>query len=96
MKDYKVSINANCHCTQSECPIKGNCVLCVQNHLIHKRHIPECIENLLRPSIEFLSKQVEFDIKDKRPTKEFWDNFDKAKFVNNSLSNHKNKNEEKK
>ncbi len=53
MKDHDISINEHCPCSQSDCPIRGNCVLCVQNHLEHKRHIPECIQNLLRPAVQW-------------------------------------------
>ena len=87
-KDYKISINNYCPCSQKECPIRGNCVLCVQNHLEHKRHIPECIENLLRPEIAKLAKIVEYSHSDERPDAEFWKTFDKESFLTDSLKRH--------
>ena len=89
MQDFKISMNEHCPCSQSECPILKNCVLCVQNHLVKKHHIPECFQNILRPSIEFLAKQVEFDPKDLRHTIEFWETYDKEKLIERSLNNQK-------
>jgi len=89
MEDHKISINKRCPCTQSQCPIRGNCVLCMQNHLDHKRHIPECIQGQLRPAIESLAKQVELNISEARPEEDFWDNFDTGAFLKGSLDKHK-------
>ena len=89
MKDHKISINKHCPCTQSQCPIRGNCVLCIQNHLDHNRHIPECIQEHLRPAIESLAKQVELNVSEARPEKEFWDDFDSEAFLKGTLDKHK-------
>jgi hypothetical protein len=48
MDDYKFSINKLCSYSQKRCPIRGNCVLCVQNHVAFKGHIPQCFQNLMR------------------------------------------------
>jgi len=88
MKDFDISLNKFCTCTQGGCPIRGNCVLCVQNHLDHKRHIPECIQNLIRPEIQKLSAMVEYQADDTRPEKDFWDTFDKEKFIEESTGKH--------
>jgi len=61
----------------------------MQNHLDHKRHIPECIQGQLRPAIESLAKQVELNISKARPEKDFWDNFDTEAFLKGSLDKHK-------
>jgi hypothetical protein len=89
MKDYKYSIIKNCPCTQKECPIRNNCVLCVSNHLSHKRHIPECMQDILRQDVANLSTKVELDASDIRQTKEFWKSFDKKKFLSESLAKQK-------
>ena len=89
MKDFNISHNKNCPCSQKECPIRGNCVLCIQNHIVHKRHIPECIQNLLRKDIESLSRMVELKTEEQRPDKEFWKSFDKEALVESSLKKHK-------
>ncbi len=89
MQDHNISINKYCPCTQSQCPIRGNCVLCIQNHLDNKNHIPECIQNLIRPAIESLSKQVELKMSDSRPTAEFWSKYDCNDFLKRTLDKHK-------
>ena len=89
MKDHDVSINKHCPCTQAKCPIKGNCVLCVQNHLEHKRHVPECIEDLLRPVVEKLASLVELNTSDARPCADFWTEFDCEGFLKKTLDKHK-------
>ncbi|NPV01784.1 MAG: hypothetical protein HPY53_10430 [Brevinematales bacterium] len=91
MKDFGISYNKSCTCTQGECPIRGNCVLCVQNHLDHKRHIPECIQNLIRPEIRKLSAMVEYEVSDTRPGKGFWETFDKEKFIGETTGKHVSK-----
>ncbi len=89
MKDHGISINKHCSCTQPDCPIKGNCVPCVQNHLEHKRHIPECMQNILRPVIQSLADQMELEISDSRPTPEFWGELDKDEFLKKSIDRHR-------
>lgn len=88
MKDHGISLNSHCPCSQPECPIRGNCVLCVQNHLAHKRHIPECIQNILRPHIQSLAAQVEFDTRDVRPGPGYWQSVDKEDFLRQSKGRH--------
>ena len=88
MKDHGISINEYCPCSQSGCPIRGNCVLCVQNHLEHKRHIPECVQNMLRPAVQILADQMELGTSDSRPTPEFWKQLDKEKFLKKSIDRH--------
>ena len=88
MKDHKVSVNKNCPCTQTECPILGNCVLCVQNHLSHQRHIPECIQDILRPAVQELARQMELKTAEGRPEPGFWKTFDKEKHLTTSLERH--------
>ena len=90
MKDHGISLNRYCPCTQRECPIRGNCVLCVQNHLEHKRHIPECIQNILRPAVQELANQMELKAKDARPNTSFWSEFDKGGFLERSIEKHMN------
>ena len=89
MKDHEISLNQHCPCTQSQCPIRGNCVLCIQNHLDHERHIPECIQGQLRPAIESLAKQVELNTDEARPGSKFWEEYDSAAFLKRSIEKHK-------
>lgn len=88
MKDHKISVNKHCPCTQAECPILGNCVLCVQNHLSHKRHLPECIQDVLRPMVQTLVQQMELKTSEDRPNHNFWDKFDSEKHLATSLERH--------
>jgi hypothetical protein len=89
MKDHGISINKHCPCSQMECPIRGNCVLCVQNHLEHKRHIPECFQETLRHTVQALASQLELKTSESRPTPEFWKEFDGERFLQQSLDRHK-------
>jgi hemolysin-activating ACP:hemolysin acyltransferase len=79
MNDHGISLNQHCPCVQRECPILGNCVLCVQNHLENKKHIPECVQNILRPAVQALAKQMELRTEDSRPTPQYWAEFDEEK-----------------
>jgi len=88
MKDHKISFNRHCPCTQMQCPIRGNCVLCVQNHLDHKRHLPECIQNLLRPALLSLAQQIELQTEDGRPNDAFWQTYDKDGLLKRSIKRH--------
>ena len=88
MKDHGVSLNKHCPCTQAQCPIRGNCVLCIQNHLEHKRHVPECIQDILRPAVKLLADQMELAAEDARRSECFWRNFDVEEFVDKSIGRH--------
>ena len=81
MKDHGISLNKHCPCVNQLCPIRGNCVLCIQNHYVHKRHIPQCMQNVLRPIVQTLSDKMELDTTDSRPSKNFWEKFDKDEFL---------------
>lgn len=91
MKDHKISLNKLCPCSQAQCPIRGNCVLCVQNHLEHKRHVPECMQDLLRPAVQVLADQMELKTNDSRPTADLWVEFDSKSFLKKTLEKHKRK-----
>lgn len=67
MKDHGSSLNKDCPCQQKQCPILGNCVICVQNHLKHKRHIPECFQDVVRPGIEAIAGLLELKTAEGRP-----------------------------
>ena len=89
MNDHGVSLNKHCTCQQKQCPIWGNCVLCVQNHLHHKGHIPECMQDVLRPIVQALASKVELKTEDTRPSGNFWESVDKEALVKGSLARHK-------
>ena len=89
MKDHGISLNRHCPCLQPKCPIWGNCVFCIQNHLEHKCHVPECIQNLLRPAVEGLAAQMELKTQDARPDESFWQNLDRDEFEKKSINRHK-------
>jgi hypothetical protein len=88
MKDHRISLNKHCPCAEPQCPIRGNCVLCIQNHLEHRRHIPECIQNILRPAVQSLADQVELKTSEARPNESFWRDLDKGEFLKNSINRH--------
>jgi len=64
-------------------------VLCVQNHVEHERHIPECIQNIIRSDIANLAQKVEFSTHEGRPSHEFWETYDKKSLVQRSLNRHR-------
>jgi hypothetical protein len=88
VQDHKISINEHCPCTQPECPIRGNCVLCIQAHLDHQKHIPECMENLLRDKVKGLAEMMELTVADARPEPRFWTTFDRQGFLKECLEKH--------
>lgn len=89
MNDHGVSLNTHCTCQQQQCPIWGNCVLCIQNHLCSRRHIPECVQDMLRPAIQALAGQVELKTQDTRPAEAFWKTVDKEGIVKESVARHR-------
>ena len=89
MIDHGISINKHCPCKQKQCPIRGNCVICVQNHLVHQRHIPVCFQNVLRGTVKELANKMELNTSEGRPTDEFWKEFAKTDFLEVSLARHK-------
>ena len=88
MDDHGVSLNRNCPCTQKFCPIRGNCVLCVQNHLEHRRHIPECIQDVLRETVKTLADKMELKTSEGRPDDAFWQKMAQTDFVRKSIARH--------
>lgn len=91
MEDHGISLNKFCPCIQTQCRIRGNCVVCVQNHLDHKRHIPECFQDILRDHIQSLAGLVELKTEEKRPTPAFWEKFDRDKRLRESVARHTGK-----
>ena len=51
--------------------------------------MPECMQNLVRPAIEALSKQVELKIDENRPDVHFWKEYDIESFLKRTLEKHK-------
>ena len=89
MQDHGVSLNRHCPCKQTYCPIRGNCVICVQNHLEHKRHIPECFQDVLRDGVRALAEKLELKPADCRPDDDFWKKQAETDFLARSLAKHK-------
>ena len=89
MTNHGISLNRHCPCRQKFCPIRGNCVLCVQNHLEHRRHIPECFQEILRDSVRALADKMELRTEDSRPGDEFWRKQAKTDFAEKSVARHR-------
>ena len=53
--------------------------------------MPECIQDLVRPAIESLAKQVELNTDEARPEANYWKKYDKESFLKKSLERHKTK-----
>ena len=73
MKNNGNHLADDCPCTQSACPIRGDCIACVRAHRQHKKHLPECLQEILREYISALAQQVELSVADARPTPEYWE-----------------------
>jgi len=86
--DHGISINVHCPCRQKLCPIRGNCVVCVQNHLVHRRHIPVCFQDVLRDNVKELADKMELNTAEARPSNEFWEEHAKTDFLEKSLARH--------
>ncbi len=89
MKDRGISLNRHCPCIQVDCSILGNCVLCVQNHLEHERHVPECFQNMLRPAVANLNGLLELDTKEGRPKPGSRTKEHKKRILSESLARHR-------
>jgi hypothetical protein len=62
-----------CPCSQSRCEWHGLCFECVMIHRVKSRHLPECLQPILRERIGDLAAVCEMGTTDERPTKELWD-----------------------
>lgn len=89
MPDHGVSINKHCTCIQKQCPILGNCVLCIENHRSGGNHMPECMQDMIRGQVAALSRMVEFDPVERRPPSSHFEKLDKPAFVAGTLSKHR-------
>lgn len=69
---------AECPCSQIRCEWHGKCFECVMIHRTKKRHLPECLQPIIRESVQDLAKTCEMGITDERPKKEHWDYLDKV------------------
>ncbi|MFZ5974175.1 MAG: hypothetical protein ACOYU3_02035 [Bacillota bacterium] len=59
-----------CPCSQTKCEWHGKCFECVMIHRVKKKHLPECLQPILKDIIVNLARTVELDVTDNRPTKE--------------------------
>lgn len=63
---------ADCPCVQEPCPLRGDCIACVRAHRTHQRHLPECLQPIMRKLVEDLAEKVEYKVVDSRPTPDYW------------------------
>jgi len=59
MSDPEVLINEDCPCPRKQCKMWGNCVLCVKSHLEHRKHVPVCMQEILKPVARQLNDLLE-------------------------------------
>jgi hypothetical protein len=64
MADREVLINEDCPCPKKQCSMWGNCVLCVKSHLEHRKHVPVCMQELLKPAARQLNDLLEIKTED--------------------------------
>jgi hypothetical protein len=60
-------IAQDCPCVQKDCPIWGDCEACIRGHRTHGRHVPECMQDLLRGLVKDFARKVEYDVVEARP-----------------------------
>jgi hypothetical protein len=61
-----------CPCSQQNCEWRGRCFECVMIHRVKQKHLPECLQPILRDTIDGLAGTVELGVVDARPTTENW------------------------
>jgi hypothetical protein len=66
-KKTKAGYNPDCPCIRTECEMFGMCVECIQGHMRHRKHLPECMQDIVRGKIRELAGLVEFSVNDERP-----------------------------
>jgi hypothetical protein len=71
----------DCPCVQKHCPVRGNCVICVRNHRLHRRHIPECLQPALRDLVAELAGKLELGVVEARPSPKYWKSRQGAKLL---------------
>jgi hypothetical protein len=59
-----------CQCSQTKCEWHGKCFECVMIHRVKKKHLPECLQPILKDIISNLAKTIEMETVDNRPKKE--------------------------
>ncbi len=57
----------DCPCQKTDCPIWGDCVACVRGHRRHGNHLPECMQDIVRPLIAALAAKAELGVAEQRP-----------------------------
>ena len=73
-KNVDEYINANNHyedCAlltiQGIAELRGHCVECVSGHRKHQKHLPECMQPILRGLVAHLAAKVEYGVVERRP-----------------------------
>ena len=61
--------NRGCPCVQIKCEWHGKCFECVLIHRTKRKHLPECLQPIIRERIAELAGTAEIFTVDKRPTK---------------------------
>lgn len=77
--------NLKCACPNTYCEWHGNCKECVAQHRYFGKHVPTCLQPILKSKIESLAETAELYTNEKgRSTAEHWqyvhdmDNLDKG------------------
>lgn len=59
-----------CTCVNLICPWHGKCFECVMIHRVQGRHVPECLQHILRGKIAELARTAELEVLEGKPSKE--------------------------
>ena len=62
-----------CPCANVRCEWHGRCFECVLIHRVKRKHVPQCLQPILRDRIEDLARTAELGVIEARPGREMID-----------------------
>jgi hypothetical protein len=67
--DYKPGIADDCSCPKTTCSMWGSCRECVSAHRAHEKHVPHCMQLILKKAVKNLAELIECDLIEQKRTK---------------------------
>jgi len=62
ISDYNPGIAEDCPCPKTTCSMWGKCRECVAAHRSHAKHVPYCMQVLLKSAVSSLAVLIECDL----------------------------------
>jgi hypothetical protein len=60
--DYQSGLAEDCPCPNSTCSMWGKCRECVAAHRAHTKHVPYCMQLLLKNAVNNLAALIECEL----------------------------------